>query len=114
MDEQPSPAGMTTMQDLEDKIARLKREVARKDSALADRNRQLDAMAWVWCDGGCAGGVFRFTPTELTEDVVVAAERNVKRLRTWYTNASFRQRWAKMTDAERAEWIESHTKPTPA
>lgn len=98
---------MATIRDLEDKIARQKRELAQKDAVLADRSRQLDAMAWVWCDGGCPGGVFRFSPSELSEDVVETAERNVTRLRRWYQNAEFRKRWVQMTPEEREAWFAS-------
>jgi hypothetical protein len=94
-----------TIQQLEEKIVRQKWVLTIKDAALADRSRQLDAMAWVWCDGGCHGGVFRHTPLDLTEEIVAEAERNVKRLRTWFDNVEFRKQWAGMTEAERAEWF---------
>jgi hypothetical protein len=88
-----------------EKIAQLKREIANKDRALADRNRQLDAMAWVWCDGGCPSGVFRHTPIELTEQTVQEAERNVERLRRWYENAEHKRKWQSMTSVERYAWF---------
>ena len=88
------------------KIDKLKREVTSKDRALEDRNRQLDVMAWVWCDGGCPGGVFRTTEADLTEEIVEQAERNSARLRRWFGNKAFKARWAAMSPEERTTWME--------
>lgn len=103
---------MSRIRDLEAKIARQKRELAQKDRTLAARSRQLDAMAWVWCDGGCPGGVLRHTTGDLTEEIVAEAERNAARLRRWFDNAAFRAEWARMTKAERTRWFEDRTEKT--
>lgn len=66
-------------------------EVIRLHAILKERNKQLDAMAWVWCSGGCVGGVYRFTDRVLTEEIVELAEHNVKRLRTAYNNEAFHE-----------------------
>lgn len=71
---------------LEGKIRTLKRQVEHMQRALHERNVSLDAMHYVWCDGGCKGGTHRWTPQNVTEDVVAEAERNTKRLRHWYLN----------------------------
>jgi len=75
---------------LEKKIAKQAQELAILNKALAEKNRELDAMHYVWCDGGCQGGVHRYTKEALTEDVVERAERNTKRLRTWLENRKYR------------------------
>jgi len=75
---------------LRDENAKLKREVMMKDRALHDRNRQLDAMAWVWCDGGCPTGVGRFSGLEVDEAMVCMVETNAKRLRRWYKSKLMR------------------------
>jgi hypothetical protein len=54
------------------------------------RNRDLDALHLVWCDGGCPSGVHRWTDLIVTEEVVEAAERNTLRLRRWYESVRHR------------------------
>lgn len=53
---------------------------------LMRKNRELDALHYVWCDGGCDGGVHRWVDDEVTEELVTRAERNTKRLRAWLEN----------------------------
>ncbi len=67
-----------------------RRQLSILQEAQRERNRQLDAMHWVWCDGGCKGGVHRWEPTELTEELVALAERNAARLRSWIGNKDFK------------------------
>ena len=65
------------------------RELANLNGALKTKNKQLDALHFVWCDGGCGSGVHRFgemKDVELTEEIVRQAEANTKRLRTWFLN----------------------------
>jgi hypothetical protein len=62
------------------------------------RNVQLDAMGWVWCTGGCKGGMYRYSENEgitLTAEMVEEAERNVKRMRTSYANQQYKASFAK-------------------
>lgn len=60
----------------------------RKDleEALHKKNLALDALGYVWCSGGCDGGVHRNESREITEEHVVAAERNTTRMREWFEN----------------------------
>ncbi len=90
---------MTTTQELEQKISSLKKELSRKDDVLRRKNIALDAMYWVWCDGGCSGGVNRngFMPP-LTEEMVQAAEANIVRLRRWYNNVTFRKKMKELQE----------------
>jgi hypothetical protein len=70
-------------------IANLRSQIRRMQVALEDRNRQLDAMHWVWCDGGCQSGVHRFDgkgPEAITQEVVDIAVRNTERLKRWFAN----------------------------
>lgn len=53
---------------------------------LHEKNLDLDAMGFIWCDGGCEGGVYRYNNKELTEEILQRAEKNVKRMRTWFEN----------------------------
>jgi len=69
------------------------------------KNIALDAMWWVWCDGGCSCGTARYSDKELTEEVVQTAEHNVKRLRTWFNNKQFRNKWKTMSESEREAWM---------
>lgn len=79
-----------SIQQLEGKLRTLKRQVGWLQQALRERNVSLDAMHYVWCDGGCKGGTHRFTPGPITEEVVAEAERNTKRLRHWFVNHKHR------------------------
>jgi hypothetical protein len=78
------------MSDVEPaQIANLRSQIRRMQVALEDRNRQLDALHWVWCDGGCQSGVHRFDgkgPEAITQEVVDTAVRNTERLKRWFAN----------------------------
>lgn len=76
--------------DLHRKIARQAAELTRLREVIERKNRELDAMHFVWCTGGCAGGVHRWSDGEITEAMVVHAERQAVRLRSWFTNALYR------------------------
>jgi hypothetical protein len=76
-----------------DTIKELRRQIGIQQDALAKKNRELDAMHYVWCDGGCRYGVNRFCDQEkITEEIVERAERNARRLRRWWNNRVFRER----------------------
>jgi hypothetical protein len=78
-----------TEQSLVDKLRRNVREM----QVVAERkNRELDALHMVWCDGGCAGGVHRWTDVKVTRELVETAERNTRRLKRWYRIAEFRMK----------------------
>jgi hypothetical protein len=65
------------------------------NDSLRKKNLMLDALHYVWCDGGCEGGVHRFEEMEnipLTEDIVRKAEYMALRLRTWFTNKQYRDK----------------------
>lgn len=83
------------MEELERLRAReesLLRQLKMAQSNNEERNRQLDALHFVWCDGGCSSGVHRYTDSgPLTEEVVASAERNTRRMRTWLINHRFRK-----------------------
>ncbi len=57
------------------------------------RNRELDALHYIWCDGGCHGGAHRYcgSPDDITEEVVAAAERSTQRLRRWFQNRQYKK-----------------------
>lgn len=90
-------------------VERLRREVAHLNECLRRKNLALDALHWVWCDGGCEGGVHRYAPDSLTPEMVEMAERNTKRLRHWLNNNSFKRRWSKMSSDERNAWMAEST-----
>lgn len=69
----------------------LRKQVRQMQEALERKNRELDALHFVWCDGGCETGTHRWTEQSITEDVVAEAERNTRRLRTWFENYKHRE-----------------------
>ena len=73
---------------LEEERDRLKRELTFAQANNRTRNIELDALHYVWCDGGCKGGVHRFGEhPPLTAEIVAAAKRNTRRLESWYVDA---------------------------
>lgn len=69
-----------------------------------EKNLALDSQHYVWCDGGCTYGVHRFKENEatpLTEEIVATAERNTRRLRSWWENYRY-----KITNGKVPRWPE--------
>jgi len=66
------------------------REITSLSEVLARKNLDLDALHFVWCDGGCSSGVHRFSDVRLTREMILRAERNTKRLRSWYNTVKWR------------------------
>lgn len=69
------------------RIRELGQEIQRLQRTMTEKNAALDAMHWVWCAGGCPGGVHRWPGEPIAEETVVLAERNTARLRSWWNNA---------------------------
>jgi hypothetical protein len=75
-------------------IARLRAEIRHMQIAAERRNRELDALHMVWCDGGCETGVHRYDgrgPEAITQEIVDAAVRNTERLKRWWANRQYRE-----------------------
>lgn len=76
------------LERLKEKNRQQARQLTQMQACLGQKNLELDALHFVWCDGGCSGGVHRFLPdVVLTEEMLVRAERSVLRLRKWYNTA---------------------------
>lgn len=71
---------------LRGQVSTLRREITIMRLSAEQRNKELDTLHRVWCDGGCKSGTHRYcgSPDDITEEVVALAERHVKRLRTWF------------------------------
>lgn len=80
---------------LRQRVIELQRQITVKDQSLHEKNLSLDALHYVWCDGGCEGGVHRFTAQgpqgEITAELVAEAERNTLRLARWWRNVEARR-----------------------
>jgi len=76
---------------LERKLKRVKEELTYVECKLHTKNKELDAMHYVWCDGGCKYGTHRWTEQNITEEIVKMAERNTLRLKRWYGNNKYRR-----------------------
>ena len=70
----------------DEQIKELKSQLHIATANNRERNREMDALHYVWCNGGCEGGVSRYVGEEITEDIVKSAERNTSRLRTWFNS----------------------------
>ena len=67
-------------------------ELRRANRNNRERNLALDALHYVWCSGGCEGGIHRFGEhPALTEEIVRAAVANTRRLVLWFNNAGDKQ-----------------------
>lgn len=77
---------MTEVEELRSKVRELRALVREREDQLAEKNRELDALHYVWCDGGCRGGAHRYAEDSLTLDIVARAIRNTDRLVQWYVN----------------------------
>lgn len=75
-------------------------------AVLARKNKDLDALHFVWCDGGCPNGVHRYSDVRLTEELVARAERNTKRLRSWYNTV----KWRLTSYPTMSEWHNAYAK----
>lgn len=78
-----------------EKHRRVERECQHAQRACHFKNLMLDALYWVWCDGGCEKGMARFGLGHrgpLTEEVIQLAESNTRRMRRWFVNAESRRR----------------------
>jgi hypothetical protein len=72
---------------LDGQLARRDREVQYLQMTLRHKNLALDALHYVWCSGGCPGGVHRFGEhPPLTQEIVDEAKRNTLRLEQWWMN----------------------------
>ena len=77
------------IQHLEFKLSESKRNIRELLDTVNRFAKRLDALWWVWCDGGCESGVARYSDAELTEEIVQIAERNTKRLRRKWENLKY-------------------------
>ncbi|MFA5071073.1 MAG: hypothetical protein WC511_01730 [Candidatus Pacearchaeota archaeon] len=68
-----------------------KATITEMQSVLERKNKELDALHFVWCSGGCKGGVHRYHKEEVTEELVTLAEKNVRMLRLWWENKQHRK-----------------------
>lgn len=90
-------AGVKKLKQLHDKelentrrkIQQYKRQITHLQNTLREKNLKLDALHHVWCSGGCNGGVHRWTPNTVNEDLVKMAEGCVARLRDWWDNYQY-------------------------
>lgn len=74
-------------------IKRLREQIGRLELKAMVRNRELDALHYVWCDGGCPSGAHRWDeagPEGLTQAIVDEAVRNTERLKRWWANRQCR------------------------
>lgn len=74
-------------------VRTLRADINTKREALERKNLELDSLHYVWCSGGCEGGVHRYDkkgPEAVSDETVRAAVRNVNRLVEWYNSHEFR------------------------
>jgi len=72
------------IKELEEQVATLKHELKYANANNRLRNLEMDALHYVWCNGGCPGGVHRWQEDSVTEEIVNLAVRNTDRLVQWW------------------------------
>jgi hypothetical protein len=88
-----------TIRDLSNKIRNLKTTITYAKDRNEERNRQLDALGMVWCDGGCQNGMARygdlcFAPSgegKVTAEHIAALIHNAGRAWSWYVNREYKR-----------------------
>lgn len=50
------------------------------------RNKEIDALGYVWCDGGCDGGMNRYNKDapDITLETMITVQRNTDRMWSWF------------------------------
>ena len=86
------------------------RELRHLNEILRDKNLELDALHYVWCDGGCDSGTHRWQNAPLTEEIVLKAKANTIRLEGWWKNKQFRKEWDSWNPIKREEWMNAQIK----
>lgn len=71
---------------LQEQVRELRRVLTYTNEENHRKNLMLDAAHYVWCDGGCAGGIHRWTPGPLTQETVDCAVRQTERLKRKWGN----------------------------
>lgn len=73
-------------------VAKLRDQLTFQRESNEKRNRELDALHYVWCNGGCEKGVHRYGEhPPLTDEIVTEAIRNTNRLISWHGNHKFKE-----------------------
>jgi hypothetical protein len=94
----------TRIFNLEEKVRRQAHQIRQMQVVLERKNRELDALHYVWCDGACSRGVHRWDDALITRELVETAERNTQRLRRWYRVVEFRLRLPGADDWQRRRY----------
>lgn len=87
---------------LRGEVAELRRQLTAAQRNNHRRNVELDALHYVWCDGGCHTGVHRYDgkgPDAITPEIVAAAVRNTERLVKWSRERPASKRFEERTHA---------------
>lgn len=87
-----SNPAVTSIEKLQAEAVEYRRQITDMRLALQRKNRELDALHYVWCDGGCEYGAHRWSPQSINEETVLTAELNTKRLRAWWNNFQHRNK----------------------
>lgn len=94
-------AAQSRAEKLREQVGNLRHELTIQRANNHERNVALDALRYVWCNGGCGGGVCRYShDVPVTQEVVDAAIENTGRLVCWWRNAGNKAEWQSMA-AER-------------
>lgn len=91
-------------EELQEQVRNLRRQINDMRLALETKNRELDALHFVWCDGGCPAGVHRYTKDNFTEEVVLQAEYQALRLRKTYNSMRWKiENWPFLSTTQ-SDW----------
>ena len=91
LEQHPEPSLIEELGCLRQQVKNLRRELTKSRENNETRNKELDALHYVWCDGGCSGGVHRHQNSPPDEETVRLAVRNTKRLVRWFNSREFKE-----------------------
>jgi hypothetical protein len=79
---------------LQEQVEMLKRQIWVAQGNNERRNKELDALHYVWCNGGCEGGVHRWQEEEVSKELVETAIGHITRLVQWWNNREYKASYA--------------------
>jgi hypothetical protein len=100
------PIPENELENLKERNRAQAREIQILVEKLHQKNQDVDALHFVWCDGGCPSGLHRYSDVKLTEELIVRAERNTARMRKWYNTV----KWRLTSFPTMSQWHDSYSK----
>lgn len=90
-------------------ISRLKQSLSNLQESAREKNLELDALHHVWCTGLCGGGQHRYTPNDLTPEMLRSAIYQVTAMVSRGPAGELRKQWYKTLEGWKIELPSENT-----